>query len=46
MLLLNGQHPDTKATVIPGDVIQKVATGVSIWEGTAFVYFHYPTLPK
>ncbi|KAJ7249450.1 beta-lactamase/transpeptidase-like protein [Mycena rebaudengoi] len=35
MLLLNGQHPDTKATVIPGDVIQKVATGVSIWEGTA-----------
>ncbi|KAJ7249453.1 beta-lactamase/transpeptidase-like protein [Mycena rebaudengoi] len=35
VLLLNGQHPDTNVTVIPGDVIQKVATGVTIWEGTA-----------
>ncbi|KAJ7261002.1 beta-lactamase/transpeptidase-like protein [Mycena rebaudengoi] len=34
MLLLNGQHPETNATVIPGDVIQKVADGVSIWVGT------------
>ncbi|KAJ7210967.1 beta-lactamase/transpeptidase-like protein [Mycena rebaudengoi] len=27
MLLLNGQHPETGAIVIPADVIQKVATG-------------------
>ncbi|KAJ7255419.1 beta-lactamase/transpeptidase-like protein [Mycena rebaudengoi] len=35
MLLLNGQNPDTNATVIPAEVVQKVATGVTIWEGTA-----------
>ncbi|KAJ7586977.1 beta-lactamase/transpeptidase-like protein [Mycena floridula] len=30
MLLLNGNHPGTNKTVVPADVIRKVATGVSI----------------
>ncbi|KAF7348644.1 Beta-lactamase domain-containing protein [Mycena venus] len=33
MLLLNGQHPVTNATIVPAAVIQKVATGISVWEG-------------
>ncbi|KAJ7484270.1 beta-lactamase/transpeptidase-like protein [Mycena latifolia] len=37
LLLLNGQHPDTGATIIPAEVTQKVATGVSIWQGNEYV---------
>ncbi|KAJ7670402.1 beta-lactamase/transpeptidase-like protein, partial [Mycena rosella] len=33
LLLLDGQHPETGATIVPADVMQKLATGVSIWEG-------------
>ncbi|KAF7338796.1 Beta-lactamase class penicillin binding protein [Mycena sanguinolenta] len=35
MLLLNGQHPVTNATIVPAAVIQTVATGVSVWDGNA-----------
>ncbi|KAF7374353.1 Beta-lactamase class penicillin binding protein [Mycena sanguinolenta] len=35
MLLLNGQHPITNATIIPAAVIQTVATGISVWDGNA-----------
>ncbi|KAJ6627613.1 beta-lactamase/transpeptidase-like protein [Mycena sp. CBHHK59/15] len=35
MLLLKGQHLITNATIIPADMIQKVATGITVWEGTA-----------
>ncbi|GLB41335.1 putative beta-lactamase [Lyophyllum shimeji] len=35
MLLLNGAHPDTNATVIPADVVDKAATGISVWSGQA-----------
>ncbi|KAJ7210961.1 hypothetical protein C8J57DRAFT_1097969 [Mycena rebaudengoi] len=37
MLLLNGQHPETGATVNPADVIQKVAPGVMVWEGASIM---------
>ncbi|KAJ7453772.1 beta-lactamase/transpeptidase-like protein [Mycena latifolia] len=35
MLLLNGQHPTTNATIIPSSVIQTVATGVTVAVGNA-----------
>ncbi|KAF8171179.1 beta-lactamase/transpeptidase-like protein [Mycena galopus ATCC 62051] len=35
MLLLNGQHPDTSATIIPAAVVQKAATGLEIWAGNS-----------
>ncbi|KAJ7652951.1 beta-lactamase/transpeptidase-like protein [Mycena rosella] len=37
MLLLNGQHPTTNATIIPPGVVQMVATGVTVPEGNACV---------
>lgn len=39
MLLLDGQNPDTNVSVIPAAAIQTVATGVSVWEGNAYVLF-------
>ncbi|KAJ7908943.1 beta-lactamase/transpeptidase-like protein [Mycena leptocephala] len=33
MLLLEGQHPTTNATIIPTTAFQQAATGVSAWEG-------------
>lgn len=30
MLLSNGRHPRTNATVIPADVVEHVALGVSV----------------
>ncbi|KAJ7348606.1 beta-lactamase/transpeptidase-like protein [Mycena albidolilacea] len=35
MLILNGQHPTTNATIIPSSVIQMVATGVTVSDGNA-----------
>ncbi|KAJ7645754.1 beta-lactamase/transpeptidase-like protein [Mycena rosella] len=35
ILLLNGQHPTTNATIIPPGVVQMVATGVTVLEGNA-----------
>ncbi|GLB41349.1 putative beta-lactamase [Lyophyllum shimeji] len=35
MLLSNGVHPDTNATIIPADVMDKAATGVSVQTGKA-----------
>ncbi|KAF8067004.1 beta-lactamase/transpeptidase-like protein [Lyophyllum atratum] len=34
-LLLNGAHPDTNQVVIPSDVVEKAATGISVWSGAA-----------
>ncbi|KAJ6609281.1 beta-lactamase/transpeptidase-like protein [Mycena sp. CBHHK59/15] len=41
LLLLNGQHPSTNATIIPAAVIQKVATGVTVWNGNGYESFCY-----
>ncbi|KAJ6600442.1 beta-lactamase/transpeptidase-like protein [Mycena vulgaris] len=35
MLLLDGQHPIMNTTIIPAEAIQKVATGVSLWDGNS-----------
>ncbi|KAJ7912362.1 beta-lactamase/transpeptidase-like protein [Mycena leptocephala] len=35
MLILNGQHPTTNATIIPSSVIEMVATGVTVSDGNA-----------
>lgn len=41
-LLLEGVKPGTNTSVIPADVVQKAATGVSVSSGTAYVsYFHH-----
>jgi len=33
MLMNNGRHPITNETIIPADVIDRVATGVTVSEG-------------
>ncbi|KAJ7581524.1 beta-lactamase/transpeptidase-like protein [Mycena floridula] len=35
MLLNNGSHPDTNETIVPSEVIQHVATGVTVSQGRA-----------
>lgn len=37
MLLLDGVKPDTNTRIVDGDVIQRVATGITVVDGTAYV---------
>ncbi|KAJ6620374.1 hypothetical protein B0H10DRAFT_1791968 [Mycena sp. CBHHK59/15] len=32
MLLNNGRHPITNATIIPAEVLQAVSTGITVWD--------------